>query len=85
MKTGHLKRPDCSIYYEVAGSGPPLVFAHGLGGNHLSWWQQVAHFAPRYTNNHAAYHHQVVPIQNNLVNDVTQYALAENLNYCPIR
>lgn len=21
------------------------MFAHGLGGNHLSWWQQVAHFA----------------------------------------
>ena len=21
----------------------------GLGGNHLSWWQQVAHFAPHYT------------------------------------
>jgi 3-oxoadipate enol-lactonase len=25
------------------------VFLHGLGGNHLSWWQQVAHFAPRFT------------------------------------
>ena len=33
----------------VSGSGPALIFAHGLGGNHLSWWQQVAHFAPRYT------------------------------------
>jgi 3-oxoadipate enol-lactonase len=49
MRTGYLERPGCSIYYEVAGSGPPLVFAHGLGGNHLSWWQQVAHFAPKYT------------------------------------
>ncbi|MEK6243893.1 MAG: alpha/beta fold hydrolase [Pseudomonadota bacterium] len=48
-RSGYLKRPDCSIYYETAGSGPALVFAHGLGGNHLSWWQQVAHFAPRYT------------------------------------
>lgn len=48
-RSGHLQRPDCSIYYETAGSGPALVFAHGLGGNHLSWWQQVAHFAPRYT------------------------------------
>lgn len=46
---GTLKRPDCSLYYEVMGSGPPLVFAHGLGGNHLSWWQQVAHFSSRYT------------------------------------
>ena len=49
MKTGWLKRPDCSIYYEVYGSGPAIVFAHGLGGNHLSWWQQVAHFSAQYT------------------------------------
>jgi pimeloyl-ACP methyl ester carboxylesterase len=33
----------------VAGSGPALIFAHGLGGNHLSWWQQVPHFRDRYT------------------------------------
>ena len=33
----------------MSGSGPALLFAHGLGGNHLSWWQQVAHFAPNYT------------------------------------
>lgn len=46
MKTtpGHLARPFGRLYYEVTGSGPPIVFAHGLGGNHLSWWQQVAHF-----------------------------------------
>ena len=37
------------LYYEVTGRGPALVFAHGLGGNHLSWWQQVPHFANRYT------------------------------------
>jgi pimeloyl-ACP methyl ester carboxylesterase len=46
---GRLKRPFGALYYEVTGSGPALVFAHGLGGNHLSWWQQVAHFAPHYT------------------------------------
>ena len=45
--TGRLKRPFGTLYYEVTGSGPALLFAHGLGGNHLSWWQQVAHFAPR--------------------------------------
>ncbi len=49
MKTGWLKRPDCAIYYEVCGSGPAIVFAHGLGGNHLSWWQQLAHFSRNYT------------------------------------
>jgi 3-oxoadipate enol-lactonase len=46
---GWLDRGECRIYYEVHGSGPPLVFAHGLGGNHMSWWQQVAHFSANYT------------------------------------
>jgi 3-oxoadipate enol-lactonase len=46
---GWLERPGCRLYYEVTGQGPALVFAHGLGGTHASWWQQVAHFAPRYT------------------------------------
>lgn len=45
-----LARPHCELYYEVHGDPdsprPTLVFAHGLGGNHLSWWQQLAHFAP---------------------------------------
>ena len=44
-----LSVPGAQIYYEVHGSGPPLVFAHGLGGNHLTWWQQVPHFRDRYT------------------------------------
>jgi 3-oxoadipate enol-lactonase len=46
---GFLTRPDGRIYYETTGSGPALVFAHGLGGNHLSWWQQVPAFADRFT------------------------------------
>ncbi len=46
---GKLKRPFGNLHYEVTGSGPVLIFAHGLGGNQMSWWQQVAHFAPRYT------------------------------------
>jgi pimeloyl-ACP methyl ester carboxylesterase len=44
-----LRRAGADIYYEVTGQGPAIVFAHGLGGNHLSWWQQVAHFAPTRT------------------------------------
>ena len=48
-RSGHLKRPDCSIYYEVLGEGPAIVFAHGLGGNQMSWWQQMAHFSARHT------------------------------------
>ena len=46
---GSLKRPDCEIYYEVTGSGPALVFVHGLGGNILSWWQQIPHFEKKFT------------------------------------
>lgn len=34
------------IYYERTGAGPDLVFLHGAGGNHVSWWQQVAALAP---------------------------------------
>ncbi|MDA0365428.1 MAG: alpha/beta hydrolase [Chloroflexi bacterium] len=39
----------CDLYYGVHGEGPEtIVFAHGAGGNHLSWWQQVPHFRERY-------------------------------------
>jgi 3-oxoadipate enol-lactonase len=48
-RLGRLARPDCTIAYEVTGAGPAIVFAHGLGGNHMSWFQQVAHFAPTHT------------------------------------
>ncbi len=48
-RTGFVERPGSRIYYEMAGDGPPLVFAHGLGGNHLSWWQQVPFFRERFT------------------------------------
>ncbi|MFZ6185256.1 alpha/beta fold hydrolase [Nannocystis pusilla] len=44
-----LTLPDGELYYEVHGSGPPLVFAHGLGGGFLSWWQQVPHFRKRFS------------------------------------
>ncbi|MBP0445388.1 alpha/beta hydrolase [Roseomonas sp. SSH11] len=48
-RQGRVIRSDCEIAYEITGQGPPLVFAHGLGGCLLSWFQQVAHFAPRFT------------------------------------
>ena len=48
-RIGFLERTDCRIHYEVTGAGPALLFLHGLGGNHMSWWQQVAHFAPTHT------------------------------------
>ena len=38
-----------ALYYEVDGDGPPVVFAHGIGGNHASWYHQVPAFRERYT------------------------------------
>jgi pimeloyl-ACP methyl ester carboxylesterase len=37
------------IYYQQHGSGPDVVFLHGAGGNHLSWWQQLAAFGDTYS------------------------------------
>lgn len=36
------------LRYEVHGEGPSLVFAHGAGGNSLSWWRQVPYFSRGY-------------------------------------
>ena len=36
------------LYYERHGSGPAVIFAHGVGGNHLIWWQQVPEFSSSY-------------------------------------
>lgn len=44
-----LQTGGASLYFETHGSGPAIVFAHGAGGNHLSWWHQVLHFRDRYT------------------------------------
>lgn len=36
------------LYYEVHGEGPALVLAHGGGGSHLSWWQNVPVLARKF-------------------------------------
>src|SRR5271170_4181730 len=41
---GRLPIGKFQLYYERAGNGPAIVFLHGLGGNHLSWWQQMPYF-----------------------------------------
>jgi 3-oxoadipate enol-lactonase len=41
-----LQRGSTQLYYEVHGdAGPALVFAHGVGGNHASWFYQIADFS----------------------------------------
>jgi pimeloyl-ACP methyl ester carboxylesterase len=43
----HVTRNGAELYYEAHGKGRALVFAHGMGGNRLSWWQQVPAFVQR--------------------------------------
>lgn len=40
---------SATLDYQIDGEGPALVFAHGAGGNRLSWWQQIPAFMDRYT------------------------------------
>ena len=36
------------LYYELAGSGPPLVLLHGLGSSSADWGFQLPEFSARY-------------------------------------
>ena len=36
------------LHYQMYGEGDTIVFAHGAGGNLLSWWQQIPFFSRRY-------------------------------------
>jgi 3-oxoadipate enol-lactonase len=49
-RTGFVDHDGESLYYEIVGGdlaegSVPLVLSHGAGGNHASWFQQVAAFA----------------------------------------
>jgi 3-oxoadipate enol-lactonase len=43
-----IERGRGTLYYETHGSGRPLVFLHGMAGNTLAWWQQIAFLEERY-------------------------------------
>ncbi|MGH7761445.1 MAG: alpha/beta fold hydrolase [Candidatus Dormibacteraceae bacterium] len=45
----HLTVDGAELFYRVYGSGPAIIFAHGLGGTHMSWWQQVPALLDRFT------------------------------------
>ena len=37
------------LVYDEFGDGPEtIIFVHGAGGNHLSWWQQIPVYRDRY-------------------------------------
>jgi 3-oxoadipate enol-lactonase len=45
-RTGFVDHDGEALYFEAIGEGQvPLVLCHGAGGNHASWFQQVAVFA----------------------------------------
>ncbi len=48
MKNGLLAYNDGHIYYEVSGSGEPIVFIHGFTLDHRMWRPQVEFFAQDY-------------------------------------
>ena len=37
MTTARINGID--LYYEVHGEGLPVILSHGIGSNHLHWWQ----------------------------------------------
>src|SRR5215510_527035 len=44
-----MERGGFRLYHEdTGGYSPAVLFLHGAGGNHLSWWQQVPVFAEDY-------------------------------------
>jgi pimeloyl-ACP methyl ester carboxylesterase len=41
--------PSATSTTRLTGDGPALVFVYGLGGSHLSWWQQAPYARDRIT------------------------------------
>lgn len=47
--TAPMPSTEFDLYHEVYGEGPPVVFAHGAGGTHMSWWKQIPTFSQEFT------------------------------------
>ena len=67
------------LYYESHGdeSAPTIIFAHGRGGNHMSWWQQVAAFSSDFrciTFDHRGWGDSIAehgsPLRENFISDL---------------
>ena len=77
-KSGTLVLKDSDIQYTVAGEGPGLVFVHGLGGNHVSWWQQIPFFSHHYTC--ITYSQRGFPPSKTLSNTIETSVFADDLS-----
>ena len=44
----YIQSDGARLYYEEAGTGTPLVFAHEFSGDLWSWEKQIQHFSRRY-------------------------------------
>jgi pimeloyl-ACP methyl ester carboxylesterase len=45
-----LELPDARIAYDAEGSGPLIVFLHGVGSNRQTWRPQVTEFSATHTS-----------------------------------
>ena len=48
VKSGYMKVPEGSLYYEEAGTGEPLIFIHGHSLDRRMWNEQFFKFAKHY-------------------------------------
>jgi pimeloyl-ACP methyl ester carboxylesterase len=44
----YVQSDGARLYYETAGTGTPIVFAHEFSGDLWSWEKQIQHFSRRY-------------------------------------
>jgi pimeloyl-ACP methyl ester carboxylesterase len=44
----YIQSDGARLYYEEAGSGTPIIFAHEFSGDLWSWEKQIQHFSRRY-------------------------------------
>jgi len=48
-RRGFIPVNEGRLYYEKTGSGPPVIFLHGICLDHRMWQQQVDYFSKSYT------------------------------------
>jgi pimeloyl-ACP methyl ester carboxylesterase len=48
MRTTRHTDGPVSLAYDITGSGPLVVFLHGIGGNRSNWHGQLEHFGDRF-------------------------------------